>query len=64
MAILTVSVWHLAQKLKIQQIEDIGGTMSVIVTFHLPIHDGASREPPPVVHDALILDFISSWARQ
>jgi len=35
MGIVTVSVWYLAQRLKVQQLEDVGTTISVSVTFHL-----------------------------
>lgn len=71
MDIVTVSVWYLAQRLNIYQLEDIGTTISVSVSFHLPIRDGVSREPlptgvspPPDVRDALILEFISALSRQ
>jgi hypothetical protein len=70
MGIFTVRVWYLAQRLSIYQLEDNGATISVRVTFHLPIRDGACREPlptgvspQPVFRDALILEFISSFAR-
>jgi hypothetical protein len=52
-------------------LEDIGTTISVGVTFHLPVRDGVFREPqpspvslPPDFRDALNLEFISSLARQ
>ncbi|WP_372684032.1 hypothetical protein [Desulfosarcina sp.] len=71
MGIVAGSVWCLAQRLKIYQLEDIGRTISVSVSFHLSIRDGASREPlptgvspQPVFRDALILEFISSFAWQ
>ena len=43
-----MSAWYLAQRLKIQQLEDVGTTISDGVDFHLSIRDGASREPLPV----------------
>jgi hypothetical protein len=39
--------------LKIQQLEDVERTISVTVTFHLPIRDGASREPLPTAASPL-----------
>jgi hypothetical protein len=71
MGIVKVREWYLAQRLNIQQLEDIGMTISVGVSFDLPIRDGASREPPPTcvsptpdVRDALILEFISALSQQ
>ncbi len=71
MGIVTVGVSCLAQRLIIYQLEDIDSTISVSVTFHLPIREGASREPlptgvslPPDARDALILEFISSLSRK
>jgi hypothetical protein len=67
--VVTVSVWYMAQRLNIHRLEDIVTTISVSVTFHLSIRDGAFREPlptgvstQPVFRDALILEFISSLA--
>ena len=37
MGIVTVSVWYLAQRLRTKQLEDIGTTITVLVTFHLAI---------------------------
>jgi hypothetical protein len=71
MGVATVSVWYLAQRLSIQQLEDIGTTISVGVTFHLSIRDGACHKPLPTgvspwpdVRDTLILKFISALSRQ
>jgi hypothetical protein len=71
MGVATVSGWYLAQRLNIQQLEGIGTTISVGVSFHLPIRDVACREPlpvgvspPPDVRDALILKFNSAMCRQ
>jgi hypothetical protein len=71
MGIVTVSVWYLAQRLNIQLSEDITTKISVSVSFHLPIRDGACREPlptgvspPPDVRDTLFLEFISVLCRQ
>jgi len=41
MGIATVSVWYLAQRLKIQQVEDIGTTISV---FEKKLHRSFARE--------------------
>ena len=48
MGIVLVSVWYLAQRLSIQQLEDIGTTISVIVTF-------------PVSRCYRFCDWISDW---
>ena len=48
MGIITVRAGYLAQRLKVQQLEDVGTTISDGAGFHLPIRDGASREPLPV----------------
>jgi hypothetical protein len=52
MGVVAASAWYLAQRLRIKQSEDIGTTISVSVSFHLPMRD------------ALILDFIFPLARQ